>query len=421
MTTPVSDGRKAAIDARRGFVLPMVLIFLVVLSAAVAAAFTYVAAESGVSDSRQSEQDALLVAQAGLAAFAKSIPAAARDSMFPAVGAVLVASDSSVTALLPLDVSDRRLRRVSGGTLVPDTAAVKAFIVRRPANARDSSLWLLRTRGVASRALAANTPTVERTISMYAWFVPGRMNVLGGWVSLTGADRTGNAGTYSGVDACGADSTKFAIVVPNDPGANYTGSLSGMSGMGLDSARNIATLAAKLNIDWAALSTGSGMTPDFVVDVGAGVSALPTAMCLRFSLDTTYAPTILVKNAGLAEYDYASLCSGAYMNVKKRGVLIVAGDFRMTGATGGDWGGVILIGEKFRSNGTQDVNGAVVSGLRATIDPTFRTPATLDDESALLLGTKNYKYDSCAVRTALKGFGGLRPMQNTYSDQSPQG
>lgn len=405
--------------ARRGFVLPMVLILAAVLSAGLAGAFTYLAMEAKVGDSHQAEQDALLVAQAGLAQYARSIPTATRDSMIPTTGPILVASDSSVTAVLQLSVSDTWQRQRSGSALVPDTAEVKAFLIRRASGVKDSSLWLLKVRGVAARARPANTLKVERSISMYAWFVPGRMNVLGGWVSLTGADRTGGAGSYSGVDACGQDSTRYAIVVPNDPGANYSGSLSGMSGLGLDSARNIAALSSKLSIDWAALSSGSGVTPDFVVDPSAGISGLPLSMCARFAVDTNYAPTILVKNSGGAEYAYDGLCSGAYKNVTKHGTLIVTGDFVMSGASGGNWVGVILIGERFRSNGTQDVNGAVVSGLRATIDATYRTPASLNDDGSSLLGTKNYKFDSCAVRKALQGFGGLRPLQNTYSDQWP--
>lgn len=417
-TRPRPSGAPRGTD-RRGFVLPMVLILSAVISAALAGAFTYLSMETKVGDSRQAEQDALLVAQAGLAQFARSIPRAQRDSMVPTSGPVLVASDSSVTSVLLLSVSDTRQRQRSSSALVPDTAEVKAFLLRRAADVKDSSLWLIKVRGVAARARPADALKVERIIAMYAWFVPGRMNVLGGWVSLTGADRAGGAGSYSGVDACGEDSARYGIVVPNDTGARYTGSLAGLSGLGLDSARNIATLSAKLSIDWAAISTGSGLTPEFTIDVAAGGSALPVSMCARFSTDTNYAPTILVQNSGSTEYGYANLCGGSYRNVKKRGTLIVTGDFVMTGTAGGDWGGVLLIGERFRSNGTQDVNGAVVSGLRATIDPSFRTPAVLEDESGTLMGTKNYKFDSCAVRKALQGFTGFRPMHNTYTDQWP--
>ncbi len=404
---------------RNGVVFPMVLILMAVLSAGAAGAFTYLTMETASTGSRQAAQDARLVAEDGLERFVHDIPTVARDSMVPASGPILVAADSSVTTVLLLSVSDTRQRQLSSTAPVPDTAEVKAYLLRRASSASDSSLWLFKVRGVAARARPAGGTKAERTIAVYAWFAPGRMNVIGGWVSLTGADRTGNAGSFSGVDACAKDTARFGIVVPNDPGAGFTGSLAGITGKGIDETRSIATLSAQLNIDWASLSTGSGITPAFVIDPSAGISSLPSAMCARFHVDTGYAPTILVKNAGGAEYNYANLCSGATKNDDKRGLLIVTGDLGMSGSSGGKWTGVLLIGERFSSNGTQDVSGVVVSGLRATVDATFRTPSVLNAESSVLKGSKQYTYDSCAVGRALRGYAGLRPMQNTYTDQWP--
>ncbi len=420
--------------ARKGVVLPMVLIILAVLSAAVAGAFSYVSAEGRIADARQGEQDALLVAQAGMAMFMAAPPTTMTDSMAPTSGSARVAPDSSVTTRLTLDVSDVRLRRMSGGTRVPDTAEVKAFLWRRGTTATDSSLWLIRVRGIVARATNARMPAIERTITMTAWFVPtgtggssgsgtGGLTVLSAWVSLSGASRNGGAGTYSGADACGQDTDRFAFVVAKNAGAGWSGSSNGLSVKGVDSTRTISTLSAALNLPWTTASGLTGVTPDLIVDPAGGTTGLPSTACARMSSDTGYAPTILVNNTGGSSYALGSLCGNG---VRIRGRVMITGSATSNGGSGGPYEGVFLIGESFTFNGNNSISGAVVSGLRATSDAGWATSAILAANRATFNGNKTVTYNSCAVSRAMRGVSGsagasattgLKAVRNTYSDQ----
>lgn len=416
--------RRSVGRPRRGFVVPTVLLLAAILSAAVAGAYTYLNAERRTNDNRQAEIEAMEVANAGLQKFLidffrdpATFPAAIRDSIMPAnwIG-IRVASDSSVTVRLLLDVSDRADRSMSGGTMQPDTAEVKAYIMRRALSATDSSLWLIRSRGVASRRRAVGEQRAERIVTAYAWVAPGDMNVVGGWVSLTGITRAGAAGQIRGDDECGQKPTVPAAVVPNEPTTRYQGSTSGVVG-GVDSLRSSAQLTSLMNINWALVGGGQSPPPDFVLTSSS--RTLSSATCIRWATDTTYYPTILVQNGNPPlfpgpgwEYSYSDLCPSGFNGVRKRALLIVQGDFRTQGASGGDFSGIALVGEKFTANGTQNFSGAVVSGLRRTVDSTYNYAS----EDSDLNGTKVYRYNSCNVKAALARLSGLRPVLNTWAD-----
>lgn len=420
---------------RHGFVLPTVLLLAAILSAAVAGAYTYLDSERRTNSNRQAEIEAVTVANAGLQKFlidffrdSTAFPAAKRDSMMKRDSLqwtnIQVASDSSVTLVLELDVSDRDSRRRSNGTLIPDTALVKAFLLRRPTSARDSALWLVRSRGIPARRRAAGEMRAERVVSTYAWIAPGNMSVLGGWTSLTGIQRSGSSSTLDGTDECGEAPSGFGAVVPSDiPNAwSNSGNTSRIIG-GVDQARTTATLAGTMQIDWALASVGDNPVPDFILTSGS--RSLPNNACLRIAADTTYYPTILVQNGAALTYngrvlypgpgwqfDYSDLCPGLANSIPRRGLLIVQGDFRTTGSSGGDFAGIVLVGERFVANGNISISGAVISGLRRTIDPGWNFASEVSD----LNGTKIYRYNSCRVRAALRQLSGLRPVRNAWSD-----
>ncbi|MDX2184040.1 MAG: hypothetical protein SFW08_08650 [Gemmatimonadaceae bacterium] len=409
---------------RSGFVVPTVLVIAVMLSAAVAGAYSYLNSERRTNDNRRAEIEAVAVANAGLQKFLidffrdpATFPAAKRDSMMPSnwVG-ISVAADSSVTVTLALDVSNHDDRRRVGGVRVSDTAEVKAYLIRRPASVNDSSLWLIRSRGIPARKRAVGELQAERVVTAYTWIAPGNMNVMGGWVSLTGINRNGAAGTLSGQDECAQNGTIWAAVAPSDIANGYSGSMAGVVG-GVDESRNAATLTSTLNINWALVAGGSSPIPDFVLTQTN--QSLPPAACARFAVDTSYYPTILVRNGNPPlfpgpgwQYDYTSLCPSLSNSVIRRGLLIVQGDFRTQGSSGGNFGGIVLVGEQFTANGNQTMTGAIVSGLRKTVDTAYAAAS----EVATLNGNKTYQYNSCRVKAALQQLRGLRPMLNTWTD-----
>ena len=91
-------------------------------------------------------------------------------------------------------------------------------------------------------------------------------------------------------------------------------------------------------------------------------------------------------------------------------MLIVQDDIGLNGNTAG-WNGILLIGGRLRSSGTNVVQGATVTGLNVQKGVTPQANDVND-----LAGTKQYLYDSCAVRNAANALGKLRVYKNTWSN-----
>ena len=93
-----------------------------------------------------------------------------------------------------------------------------------------------------------------------------------------------------------------------------------------------------------------------------------------------------------------------------RGLLVVYDDVRLNGNTAG-WDGILLVGGRLRSDGTNRVQGATVTGLNTQLG---FTPDANDVND--LNGTKQYLYDSCNVRSAASGLGRLRIFPATWAN-----
>ena len=94
-------------------------------------------------------------------------------------------------------------------------------------------------------------------------------------------------------------------------------------------------------------------------------------------------------------------------------MLIVFGDLRLNGS-GAGWNGIILVGGRLRSDGTNEVQGATITGLNVKLG------YTVDDNDVNdLNGTKKYLYNSCNVKSAMNSMGALRVFQNTWANTFP--
>src|SRR5690606_12548238 len=106
--------------------------------------------------------------------------------------------------------------------------------------------------------------------------------------------------------------------------------------------------AETVPIDWDAIVNGKAITADS--DLPADGTGFPTTAW--FNADTNRFPTIIVRNGPNPETQYV-------LNSFGRGLLIVFGSLRLNGNTAG-WKGIILVGGRLTSNGTNEVQGATI-------------------------------------------------------------
>ena len=196
--------------------------------------------------------------------------------------------------------------------------------------------------------------------------------------------------------------TVAAVAVPDVPG--YSGSLTPLTGTPKVQSLGATAAAASTTVpfDWADIVSGNAITPDFLSDyLGNG---FPTTGW--FASNGSSWPTIIVNNGPSPNREFTLSSFG-------RGLLIVYGDLRLNGNSAG-WNGIIITGGKIRSNGSNQVSGATITGLNVKLG--YAVTATDVDE---LMGTKRYLYNSCNVGSALNSLGALRVYQNSWANTFP--
>jgi hypothetical protein len=93
-----------------------------------------------------------------------------------------------------------------------------------------------------------------------------------------------------------------------------------------------------------------------------------------------------------------------------RGTLIVTGDLILGGSI--TWDGIVLVGGIITSNGTNNVQGATVSGLNEILGINVGV-------SDVANGTKIFQYNSCNILSALQRNSKLEMLSKTWSDNWP--
>lgn len=369
--------------ARPGFALPMVILVMFILVGALASGFNMLSSERAADDASVQAQIAASLAETGLQQGLRNRPGL------------------GLPAVPPAGVESTRV------TLSNGYADIITTRMRAPVGTTVPALYLVRSRGVRTSAGIANAGNSTAISSAFATFQAMTMNVQSAMTGINGIDKAGAAGTISGVDQCpvasgGTGGSVAAVAVPDDPG--YDGSLTPLVGTPKVASlgANAATAATTVPFDWADIVSGSAITPDFL-STAAGVGFPSTGW---FSSNPTRWPTIIVNNGPSPNVEFTLSTFG-------RGMLIVYGDLNLNGNTAG-WDGIIIVGGKITSNGTNQVSGATITGLNVKLG------YSVDDNDVNdLNGTKSYYYNSCNINSSLASLGALRVYQNTWANNFP--
>ncbi len=350
--------------SRRGGTLPLTILVIAVLGVSVAITYARLSSERRTTGDGQAQLDAFAVAQTGLNSYMagrNAKPAANQDTTFTDL--------PGGTAQVSL-----RFLRESTTTLLP-------------------AVYVITSRGTATGAKRYDTksPPAQRTVATYALWTPASLDLNAAITSLGGMDKAGGSGVMSGVDACGAMPSIGGVAVPN---GSYTGAASPIDGnpdntpVLLGTGGSAGTAKDEVSVDWAGITAGTYLPPEFVSPSWPSAAQMNNWPVIRVN-----------NNPG---GDFTLPASG-------KGILIVTGNLIISGSR--DWEGVILVGGSVRSNGNNTTRGAVIAGLNVKLGQAVG----ISDMN----GTKDFRYDSCALTRALGHIGSLQRVRNGWVDTWP--
>lgn len=375
------------IHSRAGFALPLVVIFLVVLSFALAAGLAATAAEGGTTVAQRGQNRAYTIAEQGLQRFLIS-----RDSLCKLSGASCLSDPGAATS-----GQDSVQFAVAGGY-----AVIVSRLLRQQQGTKDTipALYFVRARGVdsTSRLRGGDTTTSVRSVGLMVQWSVQTMNVVGAWTSLSGLDKEGAAGQIDGNDQCGRKPAVAGVLVPKGDYIS-TGGFVPTGNPPLDTSKTLAQLDPLVTIDWNGIINGNAMAFDFVVPPD------PFPPAGWFSADTSRWPIIRVHTNNF------SLPNAG------RGIIVVDSNFIISGSN--MWDGVILIGGQLTSNGDNTTSGATVSGLNYKLPGAVQPPAGYINDNSTANGTKSYVYNSCNVARATQTLRHYVALANTWIDDVP--
>jgi hypothetical protein len=386
-----------AVRERKGFALPLAILIIAALTATLAAAFSSVTAEIATNSAQRSESRAFLIAESGLEEYMarRTYHCTARAGYTTptnfACGHPPAVSVESVTVTLP-----------GGYAVVTSSVAQTAFGAQR------AGMYLIRSRGVDTiSAFSGGTRGIygERIVAQYATWNQKTIQVLSALTSLAGVTKTGVSGIITGNDAC--PTSQGGIGTPLAGISAPTGQIvvSNSVTAGNPAEADLGTQAqadSAIKIDWNGIvSSPSIITADYTFPYTQTVPASLTAM---WAADTTYYPVIHVTGNGVW-----ILPSGG------RGFLIIDGDPYMGN---GGWDGVMLAGGTVRGNGTDLIQGAMITGMNMKLTPAQHTATGLPAPTAPddLRGVKDYYFNSCSVAKAGAALGNFVVLPNAWMD-----
>lgn len=260
-----------------------------------------------------------------------------------------------------------------------------------------------------------------RTVSAVAIFNASPFQAKAAITAAGGLEKQGVAGTVSGYDAASAGECDLAgsvdlpgLAVPPDGFSQSGGGPPGQGGGGppgqgggetgqgcpdappgvhgeppVECAQEGPDLLEETGIDWEAVLDGAAFPFDYVysVDGFPSFQLLPEGDW----------PVIRIDQASFA------------MNPPRsgRGTLVVDGDLVLDGSV--TWEGIILVGGSITSDGNQIIRGTMVTGLNLLLGQAPQ-PTSLGN------GTWDYRYHSCAVVNAMRGFGTLSTQPGTWAE-----
>jgi hypothetical protein len=371
-----------SLRTRRGFALPMTIMVIVVLTAALTSAFVATASETTTNVALRGQSRAFMVAQMGLERFLES-----PDELALCPKCDTLRSTPAVDAF--------------GKEIDGDSVYITVTRIRHQSSPTLPAVYFIQARGIDKRSkLSGRLAAVdaERSVGMYAQWNVNTMQVLSAWTSLTGLKKSGTAGLLSGVDECG-EAPSIAGTTVGQGDLHHSGQTDWAQGdPPIDTSRTAADLADAMQIDWDGIINGNTMPADITIP------DQPFPSADWFEADTSRWPIIRIKTSNYS------------LPNKGRGILIVDGNFTISGSN--MWDGVILVGGKLTSNGSNTVAGATISGLNVLLDDA--PPAnTSEFDDSLAHGQKTYVYSSCKVARATKSMQRYRVLANTWADNLP--
>ncbi|MFL5613611.1 MAG: hypothetical protein ACJ796_08125 [Gemmatimonadaceae bacterium] len=371
---------------RAGFALPMVVVFLVVLSFALAAGLAATAAEGSTTTAQRGQNRAYVIAEQGLQKFLVK-----RDSLCALTGSSCVSDPSTATS----GQDSVQFATTKG------YAVIVSRLIRPQQGTKDTipALFFVRARGVdsLSKLRGGDTTTSVRSVGLMVQWSASVMNVTGAWTSLSGLDKQGNAGQIDGNDQCGRKPAVAGVLVPK---GDYTqsGGFTPTGNPPLDTTKTLTQLEQTVKIDWNGILNNNAIPVDFNVP---NPDAFPND---AYFADTTHWPVIRV-------HGNFSLPNAG------RGIIIADGDFTISGSN--MWNGIILIGGQLTSNGNNTTSGATVSGLNYLLPGAPQPAPGYINDDATANGTKSYVYNSCNVSKAAQRLRHYIPLANTWIDDIP--
>ena len=361
--------------SRRGFALPMAVLVIAVITAALAAAFMTTTAEIASNQAQKGTERAFAIAQNGLEQF------------------LVRRSESGWCQYCgspPTTTAESTKVASNGGY-----AWVVSRQVHPSSGTNDPAYYFITSTGVdTTTKLSGSGQTVYAThvVGIFAKWQVHVVNVLSGWTSLSGIHKNGTAGVISGVDQCGADTTLAGVTVPTG-GWSTNGGFSPTGNPPVDSNQTSTQLAQQTMIDWQSILNGS-IPADVEIPPGSFPSSTQFA-------DTSYWPVIRIHTNG-----YSLPRAG-------RGIIIADSDFVINGSN--MWNGILLVGGALTSNGNNTTAGATISGLNVILGDSAGSGVVTVDTS-MAQGQKSYVYNSCNVARAGKGLQAYVAIPNSWVD-----
>jgi hypothetical protein len=366
---------------RKGFALPMSILVIAVLTAALAASFSATNAEYTTNAAQRSQNRAYNLAETGLEQFMvlRSSPGFCTNCTDP------VTADSEWTRV-----------NLPGG--YADVVAVK---IRPAVDSFTPAIYFIRSKGVDTTVKLSSAMLVnaEHTVGIYAKWTTMTMKVTAAWVSLSGLQKNGT-GTIDGRDACHVMPDVAGAQVDKGDFTNNGNASDFYGNPPVDTSKTFAQLVAQNNIDWNAIVNQNSMTPDITIPD----DNFPPASA--FSADTNYWPVIRIKTNG-----YRLPNAG-------RGIIVADSDFEVHGSN--MWSGILLVGGKLTSDGNNTTWGATLSGLNFLLGGTPAVSVSgnpnVDPDDAAANGQKTYVYDSCSVAKATQRMRKYISIPNSWMD-----
>ena len=367
-----------AFQSRKGFALPMAILVMAILTAAVSAGFAATSSEIVANSAQRAQDRAYQLAEAGLQQFMVR-----RGEGGFCTGC---AAD-------PLE-ADSEYSRVS---LTGGYADVVSYRVRPRLSDSVPAIFFVRSTGVDTTVRLSGggySDFAQRTVGIYATWNTATVNVLSAWTSLSGIQKKGTAGVISGVDECGEKADLPGVTIPTGGKLDIDGGWLPTGDPPVDSSNSLEELKQEVGIDWNGIINNNSLPADYTVP-GTGWPAE------ALFADTAFWPVIRV-------YDDASL------PYKGRGIIIVDSNFAINGSN--MWDGIVLVGGALTSNGNNTTAGATLSGLNLLLAGAEDPGAGIHDDVATANGQKTYVFSSCKVSRAAQRLRVYFSLSNTWMD-----